>query len=31
MHVLVVSTISDKDLFWGALKRAFGKLPREAS
>ena len=30
MHVLVVSTVSDPDKFWGSLKRAYGRLPKGA-
>jgi hypothetical protein len=30
MHVMVVSTISDNDKFWGSLKNAYGHLPRGA-
>jgi hypothetical protein len=30
MHVMALSTISDKDRFWGSLKRAHGQLPRPA-
>ena len=31
MHVMAVSTISDKDKFWGSLQKAYGQLPRGAS
>lgn len=27
MHVMAISTISSTDRFWGALKRAHGRLP----
>lgn len=30
MHVMVVSTISDDDRFWKALKKAYGQLPKGA-
>ena len=30
MHVLAVSTISDPDQFWGALKKAYSHLPKGA-
>ena len=30
MHVMAVSTISDNDKFWGALKKAYGQLPKGA-
>ncbi len=31
MHVLAISTISDNDLFWGSLKKAYYHLPEGAS
>jgi hypothetical protein len=31
MYVMIVSTISDKDKFWGSLKKAYSHLPRGAS
>jgi hypothetical protein len=30
MYVMVISTISDNDQFWGALKKAYGQLPKGA-
>lgn len=30
MYVMAVSTVSDKDKFWGSLKKAHGKLPTGA-
>jgi hypothetical protein len=30
MHIMAVSTISDTDKFWGALKRAYSHLPTGA-
>lgn len=30
MHVMAVSTVSDNNKFWGALKKAHGQLPRGA-
>src|SRR5690349_4516008 len=30
MYVMAVSTISDHDKFWNALKQAYSQLPREA-
>ncbi|GAA4671026.1 hypothetical protein [Phytohabitans rumicis] len=30
MHVMVVSTVSDEKRFWAGLKKAHGRLPREA-
>lgn len=30
MYVLAVSTIYDNDKFWGALKKAYGLLPKGA-
>ena len=30
MHVMAVSTISNPDQFWGALKKAYGQLPSGA-
>jgi hypothetical protein len=30
MHVMAVSTISDESRFWGALKNAHGRLPKES-
>jgi hypothetical protein len=30
MHVMVISTIADADAFWGALKKAHGRLPKGA-
>ncbi|MBP2330182.1 hypothetical protein JOF56_010567 [Kibdelosporangium banguiense] len=30
MHVVAVSTISDNDKFWGALKKAHRALPKSA-
>jgi hypothetical protein len=30
MHVMTVSTILDKDKFWGSLKKAYGQLPKGA-
>jgi hypothetical protein len=30
MHVLAITTISDSDQFWGALKMAHGQLPAGA-
>lgn len=30
MHIMAVSTISDNEQFWGALKKAYGQLPRGA-
>ena len=30
MHVMAVSTISDNDRYWGALKKAHGRLPKGA-
>jgi hypothetical protein len=30
MYVMAVSTISDNDKFWNALKKAYGQLPRGA-
>lgn len=29
-YVMAVSTVSDNDRYWGALKRAYGRLPAEA-
>ncbi|MET8862710.1 hypothetical protein ABZW11_07100 [Nonomuraea sp. NPDC004580] len=31
MHVVAVSTVSDGDRFWDALKSAYGQLPRGAA
>src|SRR5271169_6322708 len=31
MYVMIVSTISDKDKFWGSLKKAYSHLPSGAS
>jgi hypothetical protein len=31
MYVMVVSTISDQDRFWGGLKKAYGRLPGGAT
>ena len=28
MYVMIVSTISDNDKFWGSLKKAYSHLPR---
>ena len=30
MHVMIVSTVSDNDKFWGSLKQAYGQLPKGA-
>jgi hypothetical protein len=30
MHVMVVSTVSDNDKFWGSLKKAYGQMPKGA-
>ena len=30
MYVMIVSTISDNDKFWGSLKKAYSHLPRGA-
>jgi hypothetical protein len=30
MHVMVVSTVSDENRFWGGLKKAHGRLPEGA-
>ena len=30
MHVMAISTVSDGDGFWGALKQAYGRLPKGA-
>lgn len=30
MHVMAVSTISENDGFWKALKKAYGRLPKDA-
>ena len=30
MHVMIISTISDYDKFWGSLKRAYSHLPKGA-
>jgi hypothetical protein len=30
MHVMVVSTVSDESRFWSGLKKAHGRLPRQA-
>ena len=30
MYVMAVSTISENDKFWGALKKAYGQLPTGA-
>jgi hypothetical protein len=30
MHVMAVSTISDNDKYWNALKKAHGQLPKGA-
>lgn len=30
MHVMAVSTVSDNDRYWGALKKAHGRLPKGA-
>lgn len=30
MYVMAVSMISDYDKFWGSLKKAYDRLPREA-
>ena len=30
MHILAISTIADGDRFWGALKKAYGRLPKGA-
>lgn len=30
MHVMVISTIADANRFWGALKKAHGRLPKGA-
>ncbi|MCD2442132.1 hypothetical protein LQ757_07550 [Agromyces sp. SYSU K20354] len=27
---MAISTITDEDLFWGALKKAYGRLPKGA-
>lgn len=27
MHVMAISTVSDSDKFWSALKKAYGRLP----
>jgi hypothetical protein len=29
-HVMAVSAVSDNDRYWGALKRAYGRLPAGA-
>jgi hypothetical protein len=29
MHVVAISTISDRDRFWGSLKRAYDHLPED--
>lgn len=31
MHVLAISTVTDSDRFWGGLKKAYGRLPKEAT
>lgn len=31
MHVLAVSTVSDQNGYWNALKKAHGRLPKGAS
>lgn len=31
MHVMALSTISDNDRYWGALKKAYGRLPKGAT
>jgi hypothetical protein len=31
MHVMVVSTVSDQDGFWDAMKQAYGRLPHGAA
>jgi hypothetical protein len=31
MHVVAISTVSDSDLFWNALKLAYGQLPAGAN
>ncbi|WGW13572.1 hypothetical protein LWF01_07395 [Saxibacter everestensis] len=30
MHVIAISTVADGDLFWGGLKKAYGRLPKGA-
>lgn len=30
MHVMAVSAVSDNDRYWGALKKAHGRLPKGA-
>ncbi|MCD5345125.1 hypothetical protein PX701_08780 [Agromyces sp. H3Y2-19a] len=30
MHIMAISTVDDGDLFWGALKKAHGRLPKGA-
>ncbi|MBN6056782.1 serine hydrolase, partial [Nonomuraea sp. RK-328] len=30
MHVMAISTISDENAFWAALKEAYGRLPKGA-
>src|ERR1700690_2889433 len=30
MYVMMISTISDNEQFWGALKKAYGQLPTGA-
>jgi hypothetical protein len=30
MHIMAISTITDGDQFWGALKKAYGRLPKGA-
>lgn len=30
MHVLVLSTVTDPDSFWGSLKQSYGRLPAGA-
>lgn len=30
MHVMAVSTVASNDNFWGAVKKAYGRLPKGA-
>jgi hypothetical protein len=30
MHVMAVSAVSDNEGFWGSLRRAYGRLPKDA-
>lgn len=30
MHIMAISSVTDGDRFWGALKKAHGRLPRGA-